>query len=495
MVQRKSVCVIGAGVSGLAAAKAFKDKGHDVTILDKASDIGGVWVLSRSYPDVQTQSPKDLYRYTSKPMPKDYPEWPKGPQVHAYLVDYARENGLIGLIRFQTTVTAMTKRDGAAGWRLELGRADGGSETVDYDFVAVCIGHFNERNMLTFPGQPEFEAGGGQVMHSSQYNDASLAKGKDVVVLGFSKSATDIAVNALKSGAKSVTIVYRENVWRVPYFIGGLINFKKILYIRAQENMFPSWDRRLSNRVKHAIAKPFIWANWRALESLLAIQLKFKKTGLRPKTPIETGINCSVPIVTPGLYDMIADGRIRAIQGTFESYASGTIKLTGGETLTADLAILAVGWKIGVPFLSTEYQQKLIDPDGQFRLFRVIANPDIPDMGFVGFNSSFCSVLTAEMAANWLVRYADGRLAKQPTPAEMRIDIDKMLHWKRHIRPAAGVYGGLCVAPWHFRHFDELLDDMGAKTKRSNPLADNLAPPNADLYARYLASTPAYMAE
>ena len=26
-----------------------------------------------------------------------------------------------------------------------------------------------------------------------------------------------------------------------PYFIGGLVNFKRILYIRAQEEMFPGW--------------------------------------------------------------------------------------------------------------------------------------------------------------------------------------------------------------------------------------------------------------
>ena len=37
-----------------------------------------------------------------------------------------------------------------------------------------------------------------------------------------------------------------------------------------------------------------------------------------------------------------------------------------------------------------------------------------------------------------------------------------MLHFKRVERPAAGVYGGLCVAPYHFKHFDELLADMGA---------------------------------
>jgi hypothetical protein len=76
----------------------------------------------------------------------------------------------------------------------------------------------------------------------------------------------------------------------------------------------------------------------------------------------------------------------------------------------------------------------------------------------------------------------------------MNRNIDMMLQWKRTERPAAGVYGGLCVAPYHFKHFDELLADMGARKNKRNPLAENLTPPNADAYARYLASTPQYRA-
>ena len=67
-----------------------------------------------------------------------------------------------------------------------------------------------------------------------------------------------------------------------------------------------------------------------------------------------------------------------------------------------------------------------------------------------------------------------------------------MLNWRRNERPAAKIYGGLCVAPYHFKHFDELIDDMGAREKRRNPLVENLSPPDADAYARYLRSAPDY---
>ena len=362
MVSPKQVCVIGAGVSGLAAAKAFAAHGHKVTIVEKSSELGGVWDPTRSYPDVQTQSPKDLYRYTDKAMPDTYPEWPKGPQVHAYLVDYATAHGLDRMIWFKTTVMALNRRtDGKPGWTLELASPNGAAKR-DFDFVAICTGQFSEPQTLKLRGQDAFEAQGGQVLHSSNYGDASFAKGRKIVVLGGSKSATDIAVNAVNSGASEVTIVYREPVWRIPYFIGGLVNFKRILYIRAQEQMFTSWGIGPIARLAHAIAKPLVWANWRGLESLLKVQLKLSECKMVPQTKIEDGVNCSVPIATPGFYPMVADGRIKAIRGTFDHCDGKTIVMSNGERVLADVAVLAIGYKLGVPFLAENEAKDLLSP-------------------------------------------------------------------------------------------------------------------------------------
>jgi hypothetical protein len=494
MVSPKQVCIIGAGVSGLAAAKAFATQGHNITIVEKAGDLGGVWEPARSYPDLQTQSPKDLYRYTDKAMPDSFPEWPKAPQVHAYLAEYARGHGLDRLMRFNTSVVAMARRaDGKPGWSLQLNTPDG-SNTEDFDFVAICTGQFTDPRTLNLPGEEAFRAQGGQILHSSRYDDASLATGRKVVVLGGSKSATDIAVNAVTSGASEVTIVYREPVWRIPYFIGGLVNFKRILYIRAQEQMFASWGIGPPARLAHMIAKPFVWANWRGLESLLKAQFKLSKCDMLPKSRIEDVVNCSVPIATPGFFPMVADGRIKAIRGTFDNYEGKAIVMSTGQRVSADIAVLAIGYRLGVPFLPEAYRDKLVEADGQYRLYRQIANPDLPDLGFVGFNSSFCSVLCADLAANWLVRYADGKLARQPSERGMRDNIEMMLHFKRVERPAAGVYGGLCIAPYHYKHFDELLADIGATKRRRNPLAEMFTPPDADAYAQFLASAPAYKA-
>ncbi|MFK7764664.1 MAG: flavin-containing monooxygenase [Roseobacter sp.] len=492
MVERKKVAVIGGGVSGLAAAKAFDTRGHRVVGFERSHDFGGVWEPSRSYPDVQTQSPKELYCYTDHPMPEDYPEWPKGPQVHAYLHSYAAKHKLQRLFRLNTNVVSMDRRaDGRAGWTLTLEAANH-RWTDDFDFVVIGTGQFSDKNVITHPGQEGFQAAGGQVMHSSEYTDPEAVAGKRVVVLGGSKSATDIAVNAVNNGARSVHWVYLEPVWRVPYYVGG-INFKRLLYMRAQEQQFNAWGKNSLQRWIAAIFKPVVWANFRGLETVLKTQLGLKKYGLVPKTPIEKEVSCSVPIVTPGLFDALKQGKIQNIQGTFERYDSKTIHLTGGEMIDADVSILAVGWKLGIPYLPQIYREKLIEADGQYRTYRLSVNPDLPDMGFVGFNSSFCTVLSAEMIANWLVRYMDGQLADQPSTDQMNKNIEMMLNWRRHERPAAQIYGGLCSAPFHFKHFDELLADMGAtKRKRSNPLAEQFSYPKYSAYGEFLASCPAY---
>lgn len=46
----KSVCVVGAGPAGLAAATTAAQRGHDVTLIDAASEIGGQFNMARQVP-------------------------------------------------------------------------------------------------------------------------------------------------------------------------------------------------------------------------------------------------------------------------------------------------------------------------------------------------------------------------------------------------------------------------------------------------------------
>lgn len=495
MVKRKKVAVIGAGVSGLAAAKAFKAKGHEVHGFERGPDFGGVWEPSRSYPGVKTQSSKSVYQYTDFPMPDDYPEWPSGAEMHAYLHRYADHFGLTDLFTFGVEVFAMEKRkDSGPGWTLYL-KKDGKLENEDFDFVAIASGQFSDKRVIEHPGYDEFVADGGTVLHSSEYTDPSVVEGKDVVVLGGSKSATDIAVNASQSGAKSVTLVYREKVWRMPYKVAGLINFKYLVFSRLQESQYLHWQPSSVLKWVERVSRPIAWAKFRAFEQILKLQLGLKKHDMVPDHRIEDQPSCAFPIVTEGLFDALKDGSIKAERATFEKYGRRSVTLTNGKTLPCDVALMAIGWNIGAPYLEQKYREKLFEEDGQFRLYRFCVNPDLPDCGFVGFNSSFATILSADMSANWLVRHMDCQLAHKANYEEMQNNINMVLHYKRVLRPSATDYAGACAAPFHFFQFDELLEDMGAKKrKHANPLAEYLMYPQPAAYAKFLETTPAYEA-
>lgn len=494
MVAQRTVCVIGSGISGLSAAKAFSERGHRVTVMERGPDLGGVWEPSRSYPDVRTQTPKDIYAFSEMPMPADYPEWPGGSQVHAYLRAYAERFGVVPLIHFGCTVTSLRKRPGS-GWDVTVTDAEGGSSTRPYDFVAVCTGQFSQKNLPEHPGAEGFRAAGGTILHSSEHASGDAVRGRRVVVLGYSKSATDVAVSAVRHGAAAVTLVYRDPAWKIPYFFGGLVNFKRILYCRTAEAMFLPFDAGPVRRLAQRLAAPLVWANWRALEALLTVQFGPTRKGLRPATRIEDDIHCNLSIETPGFYTMVADGRITAHRGTIAAYDGDTVVLTGGERVPADLVVMATGWRQDIPILEAADRDRLVEADGQYRLYRMMVNPDLPDLGFVGFNSSFATNLSAEIGAAWLVRYMDGRLAHPPTRARMEAEITRSLTWRRSERPAAGHYGGLCIAPYHHRHFGDLLRDIGVPTRAANPLTALFAPLRPATYARLLARAPTYRAE
>ncbi len=494
--QDRRIIVIGAGISGLVAAKVMRGRGYDVTVVEKSGDLGGVWEPARSYPGVQTQTPRDLYCFSDFPMPAEYPEWPSGAQMHAYLNAYAEHFGLRPCIRFHTEVLSMSREPSGRGWSVTLRGADnaagiGPVQTEYFDLVVVATGQFSTPKTLKLPGDEAFAAAGGSIRHSSQYVDGAVARDRDVVVVGFSKSATDIAMDALAKGARTVSVIYRQATWKIPYFFGGVINFKNILYCRASEAMFMPWGPSRAGRLARKLLAPMIWANWRGLEALLGLQFGLKKAGLRPDTRIEDGIHCATSIETPGFYKAIRDGRIRVVKGNITGYEPGHA-IVDGAKIAADAVVLAIGWSQHLPFLDTDTRARLIDPDGQYRLHRMMINPDLPGLGFVGFNSSFASALSAELGAHWLTRYFEGTLKRQPTEAAMQADIARTLEWKRGDRKVAATYGGLCIAPFHHAHFDELMEDMGAKKKPANVLAAHLAPISPKAYAKLLETAPGH---
>ena len=69
------------------------------------------------------------------------------------------------------------------------------------------------------------------MVHSSELKSVQQLKDKNVLVVGFAKSATDIASLATDY-SQSVTLVYRKAQWKVPRFFANKINMKYLLFSR-----------------------------------------------------------------------------------------------------------------------------------------------------------------------------------------------------------------------------------------------------------------------
>mmetsp|Transcript_868 Transcript_868/g.1968 ORF Transcript_868/g.1968 Transcript_868/m.1968 type:complete len:574 (+) Transcript_868:73-1794(+) len=208
------VLVIGAGASGLVTAKTLKEAGHDVSIVEVGSKIGGTFE-NKAYKDAQMVSSKHLTCFSDFRRPDAAMHMMLNDYVE-YLREYAEHFGLLQMVRFGVEVKEL-KRDGT-GYIAVLCTHKGCSTTEEsYDAVAVCSGLHNIPRIPHFSGQEHFE---GEILHSSAYKDPSIFKGRRVLIVGTGETAFDLGYAAATHGAASVTMSTRHGFVSVPAYFG-----------------------------------------------------------------------------------------------------------------------------------------------------------------------------------------------------------------------------------------------------------------------------------
>ncbi|QSJ17882.1 FAD-dependent oxidoreductase [Nostoc sp. UHCC 0702] len=481
------ICIIGAGISGLVAAKTFIEEGYTVTIFEKQKKVGGVWEKSRTYSGLTTQNPRDTYAFSDYPMPASYLEWPTAEQMRDYLESYAQNFGILEKIRFQTEVVHLERKTNIqAKWLVTINFQDDSNGEIkqqkyEFDFVLICNGLFHIPKIPLLPGKEEFIASGGQVLHSTEFNDSCQINGKRVIVVGFGKSATDIAAYAAGQ-AKECTLVFRETLWKVPRFFFGLVNVKYLLLTRFAEAWLPYRQLRGLEWVLHTIGKPFVWAFWQIQEILLRLQFGLDACGMLPDKPMYKSVNCFTALAPEGFYEYLYTGKLQSRKTTVTRFCTDGVELANGERLQADIVIFGTGFRQDVPFLAEKYRRILIDDQGYFHLYRNLIHPDIPEIGFVGYNTSLFSQLTSEIGAWWLAEYVKGNLAL-PSRAEMIEDMETEFHWKQ-TQWLVGTNSGTCVSPFNYHHLEQLIQDMGVSShhKGWQRIAEVMMPINPSAY-------------
>ncbi|MGE0605688.1 MAG: flavin-containing monooxygenase [Pirellulales bacterium] len=243
------ICVIGAGSSGLVAAKNLRQQGFAVEVLERENDLGGNWnyalPCSRVYRSTHMISSRRFTQYPDFPMPREFPQYPRHDQVLAYLRSYAQHFALAECIRYQTAVEEILPVDDGNAWQVRTASSSNGTNNADgpvvqtrqYSAVVIANGHHWSPRQPQYPG--EFH---GHALHSAAYKTPDILQGRRVLVVGGGNSGCDIAVEAAQHNA--VTFHSTRRGYRyIPKWIFGSPSDVALDQLHAWH--VPLWLRRI----------------------------------------------------------------------------------------------------------------------------------------------------------------------------------------------------------------------------------------------------------
>lgn len=199
----RRVAIVGAGPSGLAAARHLRDKGIHVRIFERNARPGGVWLYSSKTgaqpDDIGQPGPvySSLMNNIALPLCqlKDFP-WPAGTRwnehhhvLQKYLGDYASHFGLTeagGVLSLNTRVDLLERT--ATGWVAHVTDSRS-SHNESFDAVVVAAGHHSVPHLpASCPDPPDPQL----IRHSKDYRTPDEFDDEVVMLVGAGTSGLDI---------------------------------------------------------------------------------------------------------------------------------------------------------------------------------------------------------------------------------------------------------------------------------------------------------------
>ncbi|RDL38615.1 uncharacterized protein BP5553_02955 [Venustampulla echinocandica] len=295
------VVVIGAGISGIYAAKFYLDMhpGCRLAILDRDNCVGGTWNSRRGYDSFWTQWTVGTAEFSDLPMPRPpeddvYYEFFKAKHTTKYLESYVDHHSYGGQtlrdrIRFSTEVQSLVKPDGR--WIvLTKDRVTGAELVFRTPKLMVASGLTSIANMPPLPGREDFR---GQILHHEDFgssNVLSTPKIQNIVVLGGGKSSADMVYEAVKAG-KTVSWVLKATDTTGPGFFlspkgkGPYKNAFEIGMTRLAGTFNPSfmnginWWTRLLHCSKYGVR--MMGTFWGAVDTATRRDANFERESLQ----------------------------------------------------------------------------------------------------------------------------------------------------------------------------------------------------------------------
>ncbi|GES82271.1 FAD-binding protein [Rhizophagus clarus] len=328
------VAIIGAGPSGLVAAKSAIECGLNPVVFEQASTYGGIWRPRVQGGFIWNNMHANLSYYCG--MFSDY-SWnneadcfPSQQAIYEYLGKYIDEFKLKSYLRFNTSVISIKKHENI--WQVD--RLEGGeNKTEEFEYIIVATGIFTEPYVPDIKGSEEFE---GEVLHSKEYDVPNNFRNKKVVVIGGAFSGAEISAEIATTTLPEKVI----NIINEPFCVlKRYVPYKThhspvdlVLYIRAKEGP----QRR---------------------EEITKLGYCHNSNSQEPHGYI----------IADSYEEEVKGGRISIVEGKIQEFKKESIIVNGTE-VPADIVIFATGYKLKLPFFDEAITKKLeFFPDDQLQ--------------------------------------------------------------------------------------------------------------------------------
>ncbi|CAI9098711.1 OLC1v1035402C1 [Oldenlandia corymbosa var. corymbosa] len=511
--KEESICIIGAGISGLLACKYVLSKGFSPVVFESSSSIGGVW--TKTLGSTKLQTTKGFFQFSDFPWsPSVDTNFPSSHQVLNYIRSYAKHFNLYPHIRFNSEVLSLSYEtldqktqtswtsDGSGElfssngtWVVTVQDTETGStKIIRFKFVILCVGRFSdEPNVPEFPVGKGPEAFLGNVLHSIDYQNmddtsaSDFIKGKSVAVVGFQKSALDIAMECSNTNGvyHPCTLLYRTKHWNVPDYLPWGIPLGFLYLNRFSELLVHKPNEGFLLSLLATFLSPLRWMFSKLVESHIKNKLSLSKFGMVPEHSFLNEIHsCLISTVPHRFYNQVEDGSINLKNALSFGFCKngilvGNDKQEEEEVVEADVVILCTGFrginKLKRIFESTIFQDYIAGSnDAAVPLYRECIHPRIPQLAVIGFSESLSNLYTSEMRSRWVAELLLGTF-KLPNVEEMEKDIAAWDIFKK--KYSRNYYRRSCIGALHIWYNDQLCKDMGWNPNRKNGfLADLFLP-------------------
>lgn len=205
------VAVIGAGMSGLAAAYRLAQASVEFVVFESNDDVGGTW-LNNVYPGCRLDTSNFGYSYSYAQKADWEQQFSDRDSIYQYFKDLSVNEGLEKYIRFSHTVSDMIYNDRSHHWTLTYKNANGETKTETFNAVISAVGQLNVPSIPKIAGQETFS---GAAFHTAEWDPEVKLKGKRVAVIGTGASAAQV-IPAIADQVSKLYVFQRTPTWFNP---------------------------------------------------------------------------------------------------------------------------------------------------------------------------------------------------------------------------------------------------------------------------------------